>query len=105
MKKYYDKLVRDRIPETIERENKEMLVHQVTHGKFREYALQKLREEVEEFIENPCAEEAADILEILDTICAREGIRSSEIRAQKISKRCSRGGFDMGFILEWVEEP
>ena len=100
----YHKLVRDRIPEIIERENKGFQVSQVDAAKLRQYAFNKLREEVEEFIENPCAEEAADIQEILEFICHRQGIRSRTINAQKVAKYATKGGFEMGYILEGVEE-
>ena len=104
MRKHYDKMVRDRIPEIIDADGKEAQVCQVSGLKLKEYAFKKLREEVEEFIENPCAEEAADILEILNTICDREGILPQATKAAKIAKQATRGSFDMGFVLEWVEE-
>ena len=63
MKKIYNKLVRDRIPEVIEQAGKKAQIQQVNSLGLHRYALDKLREEVEEFVENPCAEEAADILE------------------------------------------
>ena len=72
MRKLYYKLVRDRIPEVIEEAGKEFSVSQADSSSLRDYAMKKLREEVSEFIEDPCAEEAADILEILDFICRRE---------------------------------
>ena len=49
-------------------------------------------------------EEAADIMEVFHFICNRMGIKDSEIMAQSTSKRILRGGFEMGYILEWVEE-
>lgn len=104
MKKIYNKLVRDRIPEVIEQAGKKAQIQQVNSLGLHRYALDKLREEVEEFVENPCAEEAADILEILDFICTREGISDREIKAAAIAKRVERGAFEMGYILEWVEE-
>jgi predicted house-cleaning noncanonical NTP pyrophosphatase (MazG superfamily) len=66
--------------------------------------MKKLQEEVQEFVEDPCAEEAADIMEIFHFICHRMGIKESEILAQGTSKRILRGAFEMGYILEWVEE-
>lgn len=103
-KKVYYKLVRDRIPEIIDECGNRYAVRQLKGDDLRGYAFKKLREEVQEFVENPCAEEAADILEILNFICEREGLKSETIVSEKISKRITKGAFDMGFILEWVEE-
>ena len=104
MNKIYQKLVRDRIPEIIEKDGKEFSVHQVKGDRLKDYAMKKLQEEVQEFVEDPCAEEAADIMEIFYFICHRMGIKDSEIMAQTTSKRIIHGGFEMGYILEWVEE-
>jgi hypothetical protein len=43
-------------------------------------------------------------MEIFHFICDRLSIKDSEIMAQSTAKRITRGGFDMGFILEWVED-
>jgi len=68
------------------------------------FAFKKLREEVQEFTENPCAEEAADVREILDFLCTRLSLGETSVQAAQISKRVERGGFEMGYLLEWVEE-
>ena len=104
MKKIYQKLVRDRIPEIITEAGKDFSVTQLRGHRLKDYAMKKLQEEVQEFVENPCAEEAADIMEIFHFVCNRMGIKDSEIMAQSTSKRILRGGFEMGYILEWVEE-
>jgi len=104
MNKIYQKLVRDRIPEIIEEAGKEFSVCQVRGDRLKDYAMKKLQEEVQEFVEIPSAEEAADIMEIFHFICTRLGIKDSEIMAQTASKRIIRGGFEMGYVLEWVEE-
>jgi predicted house-cleaning noncanonical NTP pyrophosphatase (MazG superfamily) len=103
-KKIYQKLVRDRIPEIIEKDGKNFSVCQMQGERLRDYAMKKLQEEVQEFVEEPCAEEAADIVEILNFICHRLGIRQKSIEAERLSKCATRGAFDMGYILEWVEE-
>jgi predicted house-cleaning noncanonical NTP pyrophosphatase (MazG superfamily) len=104
MKKIYQKLVRDRIPEIITEAGKDFSVTQMRGERLKDYAMKKLQEEVQEFVENPCAEEAADIMEVFHFVCNRMGIKDSEIMAQSTSKRILRGGFEMGYILEWVEE-
>ena len=104
VKKIYQKLVRDRIPEIIEKDGKDFSVCQVSPERLKDYALRKLQEEVQEFVENPCAEEAADIMEVFHFVCHRMGIKDSEIMAQSTSKRILRGGFEMGYIFELVEE-
>ena len=104
MKKIYQKLVRDRIPEIITEAGKDFSVTQMRGDRLKDYAMKKLQEEVQEFVENPCAQEAADIMEVFHFVCNRIGIKDSEIMAQTTSKRILRGGFEMGYILEWVEE-
>ena len=104
MNKIYQKLVRDRIPEIIEKDGKEFSVCQVKGDRLQDYAMKKLQEEVQEFVEDPSAEEAADIMEIFHFICHRMGIKESEILAQATSKRLLRGGFEMGYVLEWVAD-
>ncbi len=103
-RKLYYKLVRDRIPEIIEKDGKTFQVTQPAPHRLRDYALKKLQEEVMEFVENPCAEEVADIREILDFICIRLGIPERTIEAERTAKYVTRGGFEMGYILEWVDE-
>jgi predicted house-cleaning noncanonical NTP pyrophosphatase (MazG superfamily) len=103
-KKLYHKLVRDRIPEILARVDKEYQIAQLQGEELERYALKKLREEVQEFIEDPCAEEAADILEILHFICVTLAIPWREVEAERTSKYIIKGGFDMGTLLEWVED-
>jgi len=104
VKKIYQKLVRDRIPEIITEAGKDFSVTQMRAERLKDYAMKKLQEEVQEFVENPCVEEAADILEIFQFICRREGFTDSRIKAEQIAKRVEKGAFEMGYILEWVEE-
>jgi len=104
MKKIYQKLISDRIPGVIADAGKSFATRAATDQELTDYALKKLHEEVQEFTENPCAEEAADIMEIFHFICDRLKIRDSEVMAETTAKRITRGGFDKGLILEWVEE-
>ena len=104
MKIPYNKLVRDRIPEILDAEGKEYSIVKCEEEDILSYAKKKLLEEAMEFVENPSAEEAADIVEILHFILEREGITDAQVMTAVTVKRIECGGFDMGYLLEWVEE-
>ncbi|MEK9768548.1 MAG: nucleoside triphosphate pyrophosphohydrolase [Betaproteobacteria bacterium] len=104
MKTLHHKLVRDRIPEIIEESGKTHQTTIIDGEDLKKAALKKLLEEAMEFVENPSAEEAADIVEILHFILNREGITDAQVMTAVTVKRIECGGFDMGYLLEWVEE-
>ena len=101
---HHQKLVRDQIPRIIKESGKEFSIHLCDEEELLSFAKKKLLEEAQEFVENPSAEEAADILEILYFITARMDISKQEICADRISKFARNGGFDKGIVLEWVKE-
>ena len=104
MKIPYNKLVRDRIPEILDAEGKEYSIVKCEEEDILSYAKKKLLEEAMEFVENPCAEEAADIIEILKFMCSRIGVYEIQVEAAAISKYARKGGFQENYILEWVKE-
>ena len=104
MKILYDKMVRDRIPEILDAEGKEYSIVKCEDDDILAYAKKKLLEEAMEFVENPCAEEAADIIEILKFMCSRIGVYEIQVEAAAISKYARKGGFQENYILEWVRE-
>ena len=63
------KLVRDKIPNIIEESGKECEYHTATYDEYKLSLYAKMQEELGEFIESPCAEEAADMYEVLRAIC------------------------------------
>lgn len=96
---YYNKLVRDRIPE-IMRENGETPHTKVLdETACRRELLKKLDEETAEYKESGEAEELADILEVLLALAAAQGVSEEELQRLCAEKRKARGGFSERIFL------
>ena len=63
---------------------------------------EKMHEELDEFIELPSIEEAADMYEVLRTIVWVHNMSMEDVVMTAESKRQKRGGFNDGIILEKV---
>lgn len=99
----YNKLVRDKIPEIIERSGRTSRVRVLSQEDFLNALNHKLKEEADEFIENPCEEEIADLLEVIDALIAANGFNLESIMQVKSAKKAERGGFEQFLMLESVE--
>ena len=99
------KLVRDYIPEIIEEGGKWCLTRKV-HGPDEHMVMlkEKIAEEAQEFIENPCYEEAADMLEVVKAFCYLNSLEFEVVEDVAQSKQEERGGFYRGIILQKVGE-
>jgi predicted house-cleaning noncanonical NTP pyrophosphatase (MazG superfamily) len=64
----------------------------------------KLMEESKEMAENPCMEELADILEVIEAIKDLYNFKDEDIERIKAEKKANRGGFNKRLILEKVYE-
>lgn len=96
----FNKLVRDRIPEIIVASGDECDFRIAKKEDFENLLNEKLLEEVQELIANPCAEEIADVLEVVETIAKLKKIGLEEIKRVKIQKKRERGGFYERVVLE-----
>ena len=103
MKEYY-KLVRDKIPAIIREKGKECSCRVAIPGSegYRTALRMKLLEEAQEFVEDPCVEELADLLEVVEAIKLAEKISDEEITDARQKKNAARGAFAKGIILEKV---
>lgn len=99
------KLVRDHIPEIIEEDGKWCLTRRV-HGIDEHMSMlkEKIYEEAQEFIENPCYEEAADMLEVIKAFCYLSDLEFECVESVAQKKQDERGGFYRGIILQRVDE-
>lgn len=108
MRKEYNKLIRDRIPEIIEAAGQSYALEEIPDDQvFRELLFQKLVEEVAEVIEaapDKIATELADLYEVMDAIRSLYGISEQQVIELQTSRRSERGGFQKRLKLLWVEE-
>lgn len=99
----YNKLVRDKIPEIIKADGQNPITHVANKKEYKQKLLEKLQEEVEEFLKDQNPEELADILEVIDAICEFENISFGELQKIKQQKVVDRGGFKKRIILEEIK--
>jgi len=98
--KKYNKLVRDRIPEIIKDKGKKCKFRIVDREEYRQKLVEKLVEETNEFVNDPCIEELADIQEVVDNLQKEFGWKS--LKAVAEFKRVTRGSFQDKIVLEEV---
>ena len=96
----YNKLVRDKIPEIIEASNKTCEIEVVSGDTKYKYLENKLKEEVNEFIEDKNLGELADIMEVLYALAEHLGYKEEDLINKRKEKFNERGGFSKGIILK-----
>lgn len=100
--KIYDKLVRDKIPQIIDSDNKKCEIEIASKEKKYELLEEKLKEEVSEFLEDKNIEELADVMEVLFALADSLGHSEEELIETRNKKKDERGGFKEGIILKKV---
>lgn len=108
-KRYFRKLVRDNIPQILERKGHNVVVKFLCHEDRREALRNKLNEEVDELqvAKKPeeILEEAADVLEVLLAMVYEAGYIDADLELKVKQKRREKGSFDKFVWLESVEDP
>jgi len=99
--KKYNKLVRDKIPQIIEAQGKQCKVYVAVNEDYRNRLKDKLVEEAQEFFENPCVEELADVQEVIDAL---QNINRWDVTSARWKKQLERGAFHRRFVLQEVKE-
>ena len=100
----HNKLVRDKIPEIIEKAGKKCITHQLSDAEYLFALENKLNEEVAEYQKDKNIEELADVLEVVRSICLAKGYSLDELESVRAQKADGRGGFEGRIFLESVSD-
>ena len=103
VKKTYNKLVRDKIPEIIESDGKKCVTRALSQEEYLKELRRKLDEEVQEYHESGDHEELADILEVVYALATATGCTEDALNTIRQEKAQKRGGFSKRILLETVE--
>ncbi len=101
--KVYNKLVRDKIPQVIEADGKKCETSIVAKEQLLPLLEDKLKEEVNEFIQDKNLEELADIMEVIFGLAENLGYSEEDLLKKREEKKEARGGFKAGVFLKTVE--
>jgi predicted house-cleaning noncanonical NTP pyrophosphatase (MazG superfamily) len=104
MKKVYNKLVRDRIPEIIKKNADSCVTKKLNQKEFRLETLKKVVEEANELLaakdsKIEMIKELADLKEIIDTVMSAHKISNKEVSKEKKIRKKQRGGFEKKVYL------
>lgn len=104
----YNKLVRDRIPEMLERAGNKFEVETLNQDRFILELRKKLKEEVMEYQEAATDEEAleelADLLEVIRNLTDVHQSTFEELEQIRKDKAAENGGFEEKLFLMEVED-
>ena len=95
----HNKLVRDRIPEIIERSGRKCEVRELDAQAYLEQVDRKLQEELDEYLRDGSIEELADLVEVIRAATVARGSSWDQLELLRIKKCESRGGFEKHLFL------
>ena len=102
--KTYNKLVRELIPDIIEREGNECRTRILSDEEYLKMLDAKLDEELLEYHQDQNIEELADLLELIQAAAIARGYTLEELEAVRAEKAKKRGGFEKKIFLIDVTE-
>jgi predicted house-cleaning noncanonical NTP pyrophosphatase (MazG superfamily) len=104
MKRSYNKLVRDRIPQLIEESGRNSTSRALKKEEYFDALIDKIVEEIEEFRNSGNEEEIADVYEALDCLVQFKEYEPMHIDYLKLIRREARGSFKDRILLIDVED-
>lgn len=84
------------------KEGKDFTTHIASDEEYRKKLKEKLLEEVNEFLEDPCLEELADIAEVFGALVPALGYTLDQLETVVRKKKKTKGAFRRKIILETV---
>lgn len=102
--KTYNKLVRDLVPDIIEREGNECRTRILSDEEYLKMLDAKLDEELLEYHQDQNIEELADLLELIQAAAIARGYTLEELETVRAEKAKKRGGFEKKIFLIDVTE-
>ena len=100
----YNKLIRDRIPEIIEKNGQTARVRVLNEAEYLAKLDEKLGEELAEYLEDGQVGELADLLEVVYAAALARGTTAEQLDAIRRKKAKERGAFAEKLLLEEVTE-
>ena len=105
MKYVYNKLVRDKIPEEINKMKGRKTNYKILNDdEYLQELDKKLFEEAHEFIEEHSVEELADLIEVISAIMELKNISLDDVEKARKLKNDKKGKFDSKIYLIDVEQ-
>lgn len=104
MKRVYNKLVRDRIPEIIEAQGNSCVTEVLSNEAYLRMLDAKLDEELAEYHQDQNLEELADLLEVIFAAAEARGYTREQLEQIRAKKAEERGGFAQKLLLKEVCE-
>lgn len=95
----YNKVIRDHIPEVIEKSGKKYEIKVLNDEEYLAGLKKKLVEEIDEFIEADDVNELADILEVVYSIARLKGVSKKQLEEMRKAKETMNGGFNKNLYL------
>jgi predicted house-cleaning noncanonical NTP pyrophosphatase (MazG superfamily) len=106
MRKEYDKLVRDHIPEIIRQDGRQCGVEVMREEEYVHALKEKLVEEAQEAADarpEDLVKELADLSEVIDALIIACGFDRQVVVVKQEERRRSRGGFERRLRLLWTD--
>ena len=100
----YNKLIRDKIPEIIEKSGNKAVVAKVSEEENINLLNEKLGEELKEYLESQSIEELADLVEVIYAILDSKKVSIKDFEAIRLLKAAQRGAFKERLLLKEVIE-